>query len=176
MNINDKSQIAKRRKDRPLGSSAFSTVRGHALGLALLALSAAPSYANGQSVLGTLNPGGKFSKDLQQQQSDANGMVTVIVQFQQMPNDAAINAIQAHGAKLKSKLKSIRALTLTVPVSMLADLANNPNVAYITPDRAVGVSSTTTTTYEEFATAVENDVAAFQFATAVENDVAASQF
>ena len=164
MNINDKSQIAKRRKDRPLGSSTFSTVRGHALGLALLVLSAAPSYADCHSLLGTLNPGGKFSKDMQQQRSDANGMVTVIVQFHQMPNNASVKAMQEHGAKLKSNLHSIRALTLTVPVSMLANLANNPNVAYITPDRAVGVSSTTTTAYEQFATAVENDVAASQFA------------
>src|ERR1700693_2774574 len=139
MNINGKSQIAKRRKDRPLGASAFGAVPGHALGLALLVLSAAPSYADGHSLLGTLNPGGKFSKDMQQQRSDANGMVTVIVQFHQMPNNASVKAMQEHGAKLKSNLHSIRALTLTVPVSMLANLANNPNVAYITPDRAVGV-------------------------------------
>jgi len=51
---------------------------------------------------------------------------------------------------------------MRVPVSMLTELANDPNVAYVTPDRTQKMTANPVT--EEFATAVEADVAAAQYA------------
>src|ERR1700692_1806289 len=129
MNINDKSQTTSRRKDRPLGSS-FSAGWGRILGLALLLLSAVPSFG-----------GNKFSSDIPQQNSCR--LVTVNVQYRQMPNDASL---KSHGGTVRIKHRHTKAVTLTIPANKLAQLAADPNVAYITPDRAVNLTSTT---YEE---------------------------
>jgi serine protease AprX len=77
-----------------------------------------------------------------------------------MPGDASLKTMQLGGAAIKSKLHTIRAVTMRVPVSMLANLAKDPNVAYITPDRPVSM----TWGNEDYSTAVEADVAAAQFA------------
>jgi serine protease AprX len=87
-------------------------------------------------------------------------MVTVIVQYRQMPTSAHLQSLQNGGAAIRSKFHSIRAVTMRIPVSMVAELANNPNVAYISPDRPVSLTSSN----EDFTTAVEADVAASQFA------------
>ena len=157
MRINSKSQITSGRKDRPLNSPAFSAAWGRALGLALLMLSAMPSYAGSRPVLDSDAPTGKFSRDLQQRAG--SGMVTVIVQFRAMPGAAAFKPMLAGGGAIKSRLHAIRAVTMRVPASMLARLANDPNVAYITPDRPVALTSVN----EDYTTAVEADVAAAQF-------------
>src|ERR1700675_2359193 len=151
MNNSDKSQITNGREGRPPSSPAFSGAWGRVVGLALLVLSAMPSYAG---------PTAKFSKDLQQRATGANSMVTVIVQFRQMPNGSSLKTMQLGGAAIKSNLHTIRAVTMRVPVSMLARLAQDPNVAYITPDRPVSLTATN----EDYATAVEAGVAAAQFA------------
>src|SRR6266403_2136355 len=151
MNNSDKSQITCGRDGRPPSSRAFSAAWGRVVGLVLLVLAAMPSYAGS---------GNKFSADLQQRAAGANSMVTVIVQFRQMPDNASIKTMQLGGAAIKSKLHTIRAVTMRVPISMLAALAKNPNVAYITPDRPVSM----TWGNEDYSTAVEEDVAAAQFA------------
>jgi serine protease AprX len=161
MNNTDKSQITNGRKDRPLNSPAFSAAWGRVLGLALLVLSAVPSYAGAKPVLDSDGPTARFSKDLQRA-AGANGMVTVIVQHRQMPSDAHLKTMMGRGATIRSKFHTIRAVTMRVPVSMLAELANDPNVSYITPDRTQKMTANPAT--EEFATAVEADVAAAQFA------------
>jgi serine protease AprX len=165
MNINDKSQITSGREGRPPSSPAFSAAWGRVVGLALLVLSAALSYAGARPVLDgnapTAKPAtAKFSADLQQR-AGANGMVTVIVQHRQMPTSAHLKAMQGRGATIKSKFHTIRAVTMRVPVSMLAELAKDPNVAYITPDRTQKMTANPTT--EEFATAIDADVAASQY-------------
>jgi serine protease AprX len=157
----DKSQSRERYEGRALNSPAFSAAWGRVLGLALLLLSAVPSYAGGRPALDNDTSAGKFSTDLQQR-AGANEIVDVIVQYRQMPARAHLQAMQDGGATIKSKLHSIRGVTMRVPVSMLAVLAKNPNVAYITPDRPIKMTANPTT--EEFATAVEADVAAAQFA------------
>ena len=161
MNIDDKSQITSGRKDRPLNSPAFSAAWGRALGLALLVLSSVPSYAGARQVLNNDTPTAKYSSDLHQRAAvGANAMVTVIVQYRQMPGSEHFKAMQAGGARVGSKFQTIRAVTMRVPVSMLAELAKNPNVAYITPDRPVSMTASN----EDYTTAVESDVAAAQFA------------
>src|ERR1700732_3767784 len=147
MNNSDKSQITCGREGRPPSSPAFSAAWGRVVGLALLVLSAMPSYAG---------PTAKFSADLQQRAAGANSMVTVIVQYRQMPNSSSLRTMQLGGAAIKSKLHTIRAVTMRVPVSMLAKLAKDPNVAYITPDRPVSM----TWGNVDYSTAVEAAVAA----------------
>jgi len=151
MNNSDKSQTTCGREGRPPSSRAFSAAWGRAVGLALLVLSAIPSYAGATA---------KFSRDLEQRAAGANSMVTVIVQYRQMPGNSSLRTMQLGGAAIKSKLHTIRAVTMRVPISMLAKLAKDPNVAYITPDRPVSM----TWGNEDYTTAVEEDIAAAQFA------------
>ncbi len=155
MNNNDKSQITSKCKKRPLSSPAFSAAWGRVLGVALLLLSAVPSYAS------TKPAPNKFSTDIQSA-IGANRLVTVIVQYRKMPTSAALKSTQLGGATIQTKLTTINAVTMTVPVSMLAELASDPNVLYITPNRKISMTANPAT--EEFATAVEADVAASQYA------------
>ena len=126
-------------------------------------------WGNAVSVLTTVKTAAsdevasKFSPELQQQPAtDQNGMVTVIVQHRQMPSSAHLRALQGRGATVKAQFRTIRAVTMRVPVSMLAELEQDPNVSYITPDRFVSVTANPVT--EEFATAVQADIAASQYA------------
>jgi serine protease AprX len=162
MNINGNSQIKPGREGRPSSPPLLGAGWGRALGLALLLVSAVPSFAGPRQV--TEDGGnivkGKFSGDLNRQ--GAGGMVTVIVQHRQMPTIAHLKGMQARGAAIRGQFHTIRAVTMRVPVSMLAELESDPNVAYITPDRALNLTSTPQT--EEFATAVQADIAASQYA------------
>ena len=103
----------------------------------------------------------KFSADLNDHVGQ-DGMVTVIVQHRQMPSSAHLKGMQSRGATIRSKFNSIRAVTMNVPASMVEELANDPNVLYITPDRVQKMTANPTT--EEFATAVQADVAASTYA------------
>ncbi|MFY9646192.1 MAG: S8 family peptidase [Terriglobales bacterium] len=105
----------------------------------------------------------KFAPELQQEPTgDENGMITVIVQHKQMPTSAHLKDMQGRGVNIQSKLHTIRAVVMHVPVSMLAELANDPNVSYISPDRTQKMTANPVT--EEFATAVQADVAASAYA------------
>jgi serine protease AprX len=158
MNISDKSQITYGRKDRPLNAPAFSAAWGRVLGAVFLLLSAVPSYAGSNPAPNNGTP--KFASDLQQR-VEANGMVTIIVQHRVMPTVAHLKNMQGRGAAIKSQFHSIRAVTMRVPASMLAELAQDPNVTYITPDRTQKMAANPVT--EQFATPVEADVAASQY-------------
>jgi len=148
----DKSQVTCGREGRPPNSRAFSAAWGRVVGLALLMLSAMPSYAG---------PTAKFSKDLGSALG-SNSTVTVIVQYQQMPSSTNLKTAQSSGAKIGRKLPTINAVTMTIPASMLTALGADPNVIYVTPDRRISMTSTPVT--EQFGTAVEADVAASQYA------------
>jgi hypothetical protein len=113
MNNSYKSQITCGREGRPPSSPAFSAAWGRVVGLALLMLSAMPSYAGSTA---------KFSADLQQRAAGANSMVTVIVQYQKMPSSTNLKIAQSAGAKIGRKLPTISAVTMTIPTSMLAAL------------------------------------------------------
>jgi len=148
----DKSQVTCGREGRPPNSRAFSAAWRRVVGLALLMLSAMPSYAG---------PTAKFSKDLGSALG-SNSTVTVIVQYQQMPSSTNLKTAQSAGAKIGRKLPTINAVTMTIPASMLTALGADPNVIYVTPDRRISMTSTPVT--EQFGTAVEADVAASQYA------------
>ena len=178
MKNNDNSQNTRGPIKRPLNSPTFSAAWGGALGVALLMISAIPSFAGSTTIKpnsvvwghgatstdtsDSTTVAGKFSTDLQQQPADENGVVTVIVQHRQMPSSAHLKTLQGRGAALKHKFHTIRAVAMRVPVSMLEELANDPNVTYITPDREQKMTASAAT--EEFATAVEADVAAATYA------------
>jgi serine protease AprX len=163
-------------REGPPNKSAFGAAWGRSLGLALLAFSAVSSFAGTINNTPTPKPtspptrgtdsvvwGGmaahRFSEDLHQRVA-ANGMVTVIVQFRQMPNASTLTGMQGRGAAMRNRLHTIRAVTMRIPVSMLAELESNPNVAYVTPDRPVSLTATN----EDYTTAVEADVAAATYA------------
>jgi serine protease AprX len=130
--------------------------------MALLLLAVvAPSFAGNLAALDNDTPSRKFAPDLRQH-AGTDGMVTVIVQYRQMPTAAHLNALRAGGALIGSKFQSIRAVTMHVSQSQLAELEQNSNVVYITPDRLQKMTANPVT--EEFATAVEADVAASTYA------------
>ena len=159
MNNIEKSQLTNGREGRPLNSPAFSAAWGRALGVALLLLSAVPSYAAGRPP--KKNPPSKFSQDLQSS-FGSNATGTIIVQYKKMPGSAALKSVQAGGATIVTKLPTINAVTMTVPATMLQELEAEANVVYITPNRSVNTTANPVT--EEFATAVQADVAASQYA------------
>lgn len=175
------SQITTRRQ-LGLRTALFSAAWGRVLGMVLLTSLAMPSYAankpNSESVVwgthltpvttvtNTITTGAaaaarKFSADLNDHVGQ-DGMVTVIVQHRQMPASAHLKDMQGRGAIIRSKFNSIRAVTMHVPASMVEELAKDPNVAYITPDRVQKMTANPAT--EQFVTAVEADVAASAFA------------
>jgi len=73
-------------------------------------------------------------------------MVKVIIQYKQ-PLTASQEApgerdMKNQGARLHMRFGSIRATVMSVPAWMIPQIAKNPNVAYVTPDRSVQLSST----------------------------------
>ena len=94
----------------------------------------------------------KMSKDLESRASRHSGNVDVIVQFNHAPSTNDHKRVANHGGKLKRQLGHFRGALYTVSAARLAELANDPNVAFVSPDRQLrGASadrpdcSTTTT-------------------------------
>jgi serine protease AprX len=160
MSIENTNQQSNRRKPDSVGATWGQRV----LGLVVLAALAVPSYAvntriqDGEAIA---IPAHKFSNDVSSHVG-RDGMVTVIVQYRSMPTTAALSNLKGRGATLRTKFQSIRAVTLHVPASMLAELSSDPNVAYVTPDRSFKMTSNPQV--EQYVTAVEADVAAAQYA------------
>jgi hypothetical protein len=61
----------------------------------------------------------------------------VIVQYNHVPADDADRKVISRGGLAKSKLPLINAGVYHVPARFLEELARDPGVAFITPDRAV---------------------------------------
>src|SRR4051812_12298634 len=99
----------------------------------------APS-ANGKSKLSSRqNHGNILSQELDSIANDAtlNGdkTVDVIIQFRDLPSDNDNKNVKAFGGVHKGQLHIINGNVYNVPVKSLKDLAKNPNILYITPDR-----------------------------------------
>ena len=60
-----------------------------------------------------------------------------IVQTTEPPTLAHRQLIRQHGGAIKHQFKSINALLVELPLSQVQALAEDPGVAFITPDRAV---------------------------------------
>ena len=77
----------------------------------------------------------KLSRDLEAHA--ASETLPVIIQYKKDPGAAEENRLAAHGGLLTPTIHSINAHAGTMSRSQLDDLANDPNVAYITPDRSL---------------------------------------
>src|SRR6266566_1615778 len=83
----------------------------------------------------------KLSKDLDALKGSHSGAtVDVIIQFNQTPTDAHHQKVQNKGGVLKTKLDFIKGAHYSVPVESLDALADDPDVAYISPDRRLSGS------------------------------------
>ena len=83
----------------------------------------------------------KLSKDLDALKASHSGAtVDVIIQFNQTPTDAHHQKVQNKGGVLKTKLDFIKGAHYSVPVESLDALADDPDVAYISPDRRLNGS------------------------------------
>src|SRR6266849_3250290 len=101
-----------------------------ALFVLITLLAAGLSFADGKKH--------KLSKDLDALKGGNSGAtVDVIIQFNQAPTAAHHQKVQSKGGVLKTKLDFIKAAHYSVPVEALDALADDPDVAYISPDREV---------------------------------------
>src|SRR2546422_970413 len=75
----------------------------------------------------------KIADDLGPAKSD--GSVDVIIQFQHAPTESHHSKVRRHGGEVKSTLHLFNAAAYSVPADSLNDLAGDPEVAYISPDR-----------------------------------------
>ena len=82
----------------------------------------------------------KISRDLKAK--EASGQVDVIVQFRSVPTAAHHQKVFNRGGKLKRQLGRFKGAAYTMPASELEDLASDPAVLYITPDRKLHGAST----------------------------------
>jgi len=60
--------------------------------------------------------------------------VKVIVQYRQIPSASHYATMLARGAHLNAKLHMIQGAAFTIPASALADLANDPEVSFVSLD------------------------------------------
>src|SRR5438552_6171213 len=109
--------------------------------LTLVALLAAgTSFADGKKH--------KLSKDLDAVKGGHNGAtVDVIIQFNQTPTNAHHQKVQNKGGVLKAKLGVIKGAHYSVPTGSLEDLEKDPDVAYISPNRSLSGTASSTLDY-----------------------------
>src|SRR5581483_5806769 len=77
----------------------------------------------------------KLSPDLKGRHSA--GAVDVIVQFKVAPAQKHRDRIAAHGGLVKQHLSTVKALLVSLPASRLQSLSNDPDIAYVSPDRRI---------------------------------------
>jgi serine protease AprX len=99
----------------------------------------------------------KFAADLAGFPVNADGTVSVIIQFNQKPQERHFEMMASHGGRLKFSLESINGAAYRIPVKMLDWLENRSDVAYVSPDRPNKVASDTDVA------AVMDDVARQQY-------------
>jgi len=74
---------------------------------------------------------------------DGNDAVDVIVQFKHRPGSAHAAAVTNKGGVFKGDLSLIKALHISIPANRIAELAKDPEVVYVTPDRQLAPTATT---------------------------------
>jgi len=72
---------------------------------------------------------------------DPEALVNVIVQYKQSPQERHIDAVLRRGGKHLRTLNVVKGAVYSIAAKELADLANDPDVAYISPDRPIKASS-----------------------------------
>ncbi len=87
----------------------------------------------------------KLAPELQNRRDAGN--VDVIVQFHSPLTAQHHRMVASRGGKLKTELGVVKSAVYSIPASSLKDLARNPEVAYISPDRSLkGMATATTST------------------------------
>ena len=124
--------------------------------VAILVLSPVTVSAQAAPKIPAGNGHSKLSADLANFPLNADGTVSVIIQFKQTPK-AHFSDMAAQGGKLKLSLERINGAAYRIPVRMLVWLQNHPDVAYVSPDRPNKVAS------DDDIPAVEGDVARQQY-------------
>jgi len=82
----------------------------------------------------------KLSQDLEQ--NNSSQLVDVIVQYNQVPTAAYHQKVLGRGGALKRQYNQFKGGAYRLPASELNDLAADPDVAYISPDRPLSGAST----------------------------------
>ena len=77
----------------------------------------------------------KLSPELKGQHSET--AVDVIVQFKVAPTQKHHDRISAHGGLVKQHLAAVKGLLVTLPASRVQAVSNDPDVAYVSPDRPI---------------------------------------
>ena len=77
----------------------------------------------------------KLARDLEG--GDPEKTADVIVQFHQTPSAKHHQKVRQMAATHKASLQLVKGAVYSVPAGKLAELADDPNVAYISPDRPV---------------------------------------
>jgi serine protease AprX len=96
----------------------------------------------------------KISKDLRGKKSSDS--LAVIVQYNQVPSEAHHQKVRNKGGQLKTELPVVKGGAYSLPASELENLAADPDITYITPDRQVRASL-------DFAEAATNANIALQY-------------
>jgi len=101
------------------------------LGIAMLGLATATAEWGGSE---------KLAADLRSaptSETRSSEIIDVIVQCTDAPDEANHAAVRPRGGELKRSFPTIQAAHYRVPVAALEQMAGDPDVAYITPDRPV---------------------------------------
>ncbi len=84
----------------------------------------------------------KLSPDLERQ--DPEALVNVIIQYKQSPQQRHVDAVVGKGGRHLGMLQAVRGAVYSVAAKHLAELANDPDVKYISPDRPLRATSSST--------------------------------
>ena len=142
-------KISTKQRRRWLGFLVIAVVTILVVVPVTLSAQAAPKHS-------AANAHSKLAADLANFPLNADGTVSVIVQFKQTPK-AHASEMAAQGGQLKFSFDHINGAAYRIPVRMLAWLENHPDVVYVSPDRPNKVAS------DDDIPAVEGDVARQQY-------------
>ena len=82
-----------------------------------------------------LGQGARLSPDLAGR--DPQARVNVIIRYKQAPQQRHVDAVVSRGGRHLGMLGMLNGAVYSVPAKALAELANDPDVSYISPDRPV---------------------------------------
>ena len=88
-------------------------------------------------LFGTLAWGNEHKLSPELKGQHASGVVDVIVQYKVPPAKKHRDRIAAHGGLVKQHLGTVKGLLVSLPASRLQLLSNDPDVAYVSPDRLI---------------------------------------
>jgi serine protease AprX len=123
-------------------------------GVLLVLLAASPSFAKNSAKPHVSPELAQFADAVKNGKLSKNQKVQVIVQFTKTPSQKNLQKVAGLGGRHLKSFNSIRGGLFTIPLSALAVLASDSDIAYVTPDRSLKGSST-----DAFEQAIAADVA-----------------